>query len=205
MLGGFGGPLARSQNSGFLPSGSLRSSWKQVGARQLNRAQKIGRLLCFKHFLAFNSKKEVGSVLNASTLSLQNSGVPKRRPSTGPTKEANIVSWYIALAVLSSTAVHIWLWVNNRYPKWNPGKWKHKACGPIPGLILTQTHLTLSSQSACHAFAPRPENAKGRRVCRRSRQALVLGPSPTEAAQRLVKLTRPAAARLAEEFLEGGV
>ena len=34
-----------------------------------------------------------------------------------------------------------WLWVKNRYPKWNLSKWKH-GCGPIPsGLILTHTQM----------------------------------------------------------------
>ena len=26
---------------------------------------------------------------------------------------------------LQAQMVHRWLWVKDRYPKWNPGKWKH--------------------------------------------------------------------------------
>ena len=36
-----------------------------------------------------------------------------------------------------------WPWVKTMCPEWNPSKWKgrgKKACGPIPGFILTHTH-----------------------------------------------------------------
>ena len=35
-----------------------------------------------------------------------------------------------------------WVWVKNRYPKWNPGKWKHGLKPAVPwGLILTNAQL----------------------------------------------------------------
>ena len=36
----------------------------------------------------------------------------------------------------------IWVWVKNRYPKWNPGKWKQGLKPAVPGgCILTRAHL----------------------------------------------------------------
>ena len=48
--------------------------------------------------------------------------------------------------LLASTVGEAWfvsrLWVKNRYPKWNPGKWKHALKSAVPGdLILTHTQL----------------------------------------------------------------
>ena len=28
--------------------------------------------------------------------------------------------------------IYIWLWAKNRYPKWNPGKWKHGLKPAVP-------------------------------------------------------------------------
>ena len=36
----------------------------------------------------------------------------------------------------------IWLWVKNRYPKWNPGKWTHGLKPAVPWcFFLTHTHM----------------------------------------------------------------
>ena len=34
----------------------------------------------------------------------------------------------------------IWLWVTNRYPKWNPGKWKHGPNSAVPCWFNFEPH-----------------------------------------------------------------
>ena len=51
----------------------------------------------------------------------------------------------------------IWLWVENRYPKWNPGRRKHglKFVWSPGGLILTHSHIDLRLFHSSVAFARR--------------------------------------------------
>ena len=44
----------------------------------------------------------------------------------------------------------MWLWVKNRYPQWNPGKWKRRLTSAVP----CQSDLDARSESLSSCFGP---------------------------------------------------
>ena len=45
-----------------------------------------------------------------------------------------------AYLVCTASYVSMWLWVKNRYPKWNPGKWQHGQTPVVPRWFNVDPH-----------------------------------------------------------------